>query len=134
MVMLLLGARVQDAVQPWQAALALELHRRDVHAQLDRAIVFLAPALDAGDGLAQHPFADIVDQAGFLGQRNEAGRADRAQFGMVPAQQRFGLAQASRGRLDDGLVEHLQLALRERRAQVVGQPELVGSLLLQGLP
>ena len=64
---------------------AFELDRRDV----DREPDMRRPGRGLGAGGAQHPFAELVDQAGVLRDRDEFGRRDHAAFGMAPAQQRL---------------------------------------------
>lgn len=41
-------------------------------------------------GLLQHPLADVLDQSGFLGQRDELIRRDLATLEVYPAQQHLG--------------------------------------------
>ena len=49
----------------------------------------LVPARRLAAGGAQHPFADLQDQAALLGDRDEDRRRDGAALGMLPAQQRL---------------------------------------------
>ncbi len=60
----------------------------------------------------------IADQVAVLGDRNEHAGADRSALGVVPAHQRLEPGDDVVGRADDRLVIHLQLAARERVAQV----------------
>ncbi len=68
------------------------------------------PALHPACRFAEHPVADLVDQADLLGDGDEFQRADQAAFRMLPADQRFGLDDAAVARIDDGLEVHLELA------------------------
>ena len=58
--------------------------------------------------LAQHPFADNLDQAGFLGQRNEIRRRNHAALGMTPAQQRLNADDAALAQIHLGLIMQIQ--------------------------
>ena len=69
-------------------------------------------------GRAQHPFADRADQAGLLGDRDELGRRDQAELGMVPAQQGLEAGDLAGFAGDQRLVVELELARVERLAQV----------------
>jgi hypothetical protein len=63
----------------------LELDRR----QVDRDRDALGPIGGFGAGRAEDPFANLVDKADFLGERDEFDRADRPLLGMFPADQGF---------------------------------------------
>ena len=63
------------------------------------------------EALAQHPAADLGDQAGFLGNRDEERGRNRAEFRMVPARQRFAGDDAARLEVDQRL---------ERQRQAIG--------------
>ena len=52
-----------------------------------------------------------------FGDRNELGRRDRAQAGVVPAQQCFGPDQALAAQLDLGLIDHRKVAGIQGQAQ-----------------
>ena len=58
-----------------------------------------------------HPFADRHDQPGLLGQRDEHGGADHAQFGVLPAHQRLHAHDVLGLGIDLGLIDHAQLAV-----------------------
>jgi hypothetical protein len=92
----------------------LELDRR----QVDRDRDVLRPFGRLGAGGPQHPFADLVDQPDFLGERDEHRRADRPVLGMVPADQRLEPGHRLARGVDAGLVDDPQLALLERDAKV----------------
>ncbi len=62
-----------------------ELDRRDVDGDADIG----RPGRGFGAGGAQYPLPDLLDQAGFLGDRHEVGRRDHAAHRMPPAQQRL---------------------------------------------
>ena len=76
----------------------------------------------------QHPFADLADQAGFLGQRNELGRRDRPAGRMLPADQRFEPGDLLAGGADDRLVMDRQLAALDRLAKIVLEQLALGRL------
>src|SRR5581483_3522120 len=69
-------------------------------------------------GLAQNPLAERDDQASFLGDRYEAGRADRPAGRMRPAEQGFARPHAARRQIDDRLVLKLERLAEDRFAQV----------------
>ena len=67
----------------------LDLARADVERQPAVKAVAL-PVAEHGSDFADHPVADIGDDAGLLGDRDEGGRQPQAVARMVPAQQRLG--------------------------------------------
>ncbi|MDM5179664.1 hypothetical protein PO883_20955 [Massilia sp. DJPM01] len=69
--------------------------------------------------LAKYPVADRDDLPGVLGDGNEVDRTDRPARRMLPAHQRFGLADAVVVHVDDGLEMERQLAFVEGPAQLV---------------
>ena len=69
-------------------------------------------------GGSEHPFADLVDEPDFLGERDEQRRADRPLLRMVPADQRLEPGHRLARSVDAGLEDDPQLALLERNAQV----------------
>ncbi len=69
-------------------------------------------------GLAHHPLAERVDQAGLLGDRDEVGRRDHAAVGVVPAQQGLAARDPVGARAEQRLVVELELALGQGPAQV----------------
>ena len=78
---------------------------------------------------AQHPFAERVDEAGLLGERDEDLGRDAAVLGVVPAQQRLGADDGVVGEPHDRLIVEAQQALLQRVAQralerVLAQPVL----------
>ena len=78
---------------------------------------------------AQHPFAERVDEAGFLGERDEHLRRHVAVLGVVPAQQRLGADDRAVVDAHHRLVVQAQRVVGERRAQrglerVLAQPVL----------
>ena len=92
----------------------LELHRRDV----DREPDVVGPCRGLRAGRRQHPFAELVDQAGLFGDRNEFGGRDHAAFGMPPAHQRLAAGDAVVREADAGLVVDLQRLVGDRLAQI----------------
>jgi len=111
-----------DVGHPVGVALAAcELGRRHVHAHLQFRRVVRAPVQQLAGRVAEHAVADRHDEAGFLGQRDEIGRADQATLRMHPAQQRLGLVDAPAAQADDGLVVQHELVVVDRGAQVLHQ-------------
>ena len=87
----------RDDLQRQRAA--PELHRRNV----DREPDVVGPGRGLRAGRRQHPFAELVDQAGVFGDRNEFGGRDHAALGMAPAHQRLAAGDACcRARLTQG--------------------------------
>ena len=74
----------QDALDHFDEVGAAELQRRDVHRHGQ-----VRPGAAVEAGAPQHPLAEIDDQAGMLGDRDELRRRDFADGRMVPARQRF---------------------------------------------
>ena len=73
--------------------------------------ISLRPVAAFGGGRGQHPAADVGDEPGFLGDRDEQRRRDRAEFGVVPARQRLAAHHAPRLQIDDRLVDQRQRAV-----------------------
>ncbi len=75
----------------------LDLAGTDVDVDHDRASPLPRPrhATWRHDCL-EHPAAELDDQAGLFGERDEIGRVDDAAFGMLPAQQRLDTCQGAR--------------------------------------
>ena len=84
---------------------------------VDRDAHVLGPFGSLLAGGAHDPFADRADELRFLRDGDELGGRDRAEFGIVPAQQRLEPRQPLGRGVDDGLVIELQLAAIERLAQ-----------------
>ena len=55
-----------------------------------------APGLELAAGLAQHPRAELHDEAGLLGQRDEVLRQQPAELRVLPAEQRLDPVDARR--------------------------------------
>ncbi len=68
------------------------------------------PAYGFRAGCAQHPLADLDDQAGIFRHRDEGGRRDHAAFRMAPAHQRLAAGYAIALQLDQRLVMDLEAA------------------------
>ena len=83
-----------------------------------------SPALAAG--FAHDPGADLDDEPGFVGQRNEAVRRHDAALRMLPAQQRLDAGRAAGHAIQDGLVVQEQLAALHGVPQVRFQHQLLG--------
>ena len=106
------GGQRGDDLQRQRAA--LELDRRNV----DRDLDVVRPGRGLGAGGGQHPFADLVDQAGLFGDRDELGGRDHAAFRMPPAQQGLAAGDAVVPEADAGLVVDLERAVGDRLAQI----------------
>ena len=78
----------------------------------------LRPFRRLGAGRPQHPFADLVDQADFLRERDEQRGADGPVLGMIPADQRLEAGDRLARSIDLRLVDDPQLAFLERDAKV----------------
>ena len=66
-----------------------------------------------------HPLAQRDDKADLFGQRDEVGGRDHAPGRMIPAYQGFEAADFLARQVDDRLVVQLELAGRQRLAQVL---------------
>ena len=69
----------------------------------------------------QHPFADVQDEVGFLGERNEMRGRDVAVPGQPPAQQGLGADDAAVAQVDFRLVADIELVALQRAAQLALQ-------------
>ena len=92
-----------------------ELRRGEVDRELD----VRRPMRRLGAGAADDPFAEPDDQPGFLRDRDEPVGRNDAQLRVAPPHQGLRAAHAPGREGDDGLVVQLELAARDRRAQVV---------------
>src|SRR5476649_3029838 len=81
-------------------------------------MVSAAPLPGLLHGLFEHPVSDRNDEPRVFGQWNEIQRADRAAFGVQPADQRFGFVDFPSREVNDGLVIDLELLARQGGAQV----------------
>ena len=77
----------------------------------------LGPGRRLAAGGAQHPFADPPEHAGLLGDRDELGRRDLAELGIVPAQQRLEALDLAGLGVDHRLVGEAELARVHRAVQ-----------------
>ena len=99
----------------------VKLHGRNVDADLERRIERAPPAQRLRGGAAKHPVADLDDEPGLLGDRDEFARRHVAEFGMAPARQRLGLDDAAGADLDDRLIVELDLVVGERSVQIADE-------------
>ena len=97
------GFGEQSPHQAGQVAL-VELAGRQIdrHAQPGPAV--LMQLADFADGGAQHPLAQRQHQAAVLGDRDEAGRRQQPEFGVIPADQRLGAGDGVGAKIPFGLV------------------------------
>ena len=86
--------------------------------QVDGHAHMVRPRRARPAGLAQHPFAEIDDQAHFLGDGNELGRRDHAAQRVRPAQKRLAGGNLARLQIEQRLVEDLEGVVGERVAKV----------------
>ncbi|MCY1422975.1 hypothetical protein D9M71_386770 [compost metagenome] len=99
----------------------VQLHGGEVdrHAQFAEALVMPFAQLPAS--LVEHPLADGDDAAVLLGQRDELVRRHKAQFRVLPANQRLDADHAKVAVADLRLVDQVQLIAVEGFAQVLFQ-------------
>ena len=104
----------QDRVHQCRQVPITELHRRQIHADLQGR----SPGGRLATGLAQRPFADLADHAVLLGKRDKGRLAAQARAWGEPAQQRF---KAEHLAVDLGLrlVVESELAMCHGRAEIV---------------
>jgi hypothetical protein len=120
--------RLHDVRNALRQVLAVELPRREIDRNLELQ-AGLAPRNALLRRRAQHPFAERVDEARFLGERDEHLRRHVAVLGVVPAQERLGADDRAIVDPDHRLVVQPQRVVRERGAQrgferVLAQPVL----------
>ena len=104
----------QDALHDVDEISAAELQRGDVDRDRDPR-----PRLAVETGAAQHPFAEVDDQARVLGDGDELSGRNLAADRVRPAAERFHRDDRLAAVVDDGLVGDPQLVLLDRGAQVV---------------
>ena len=117
----------EDALDHLDEVGAAELQRRDVHRD---GQVRPGPAVEAG--AAQHPFAQIDDQAGVLGDRNELRRRDLADCRMVPARQRLDADDLFAARIHDRLIGCGEPIVLDGVEQVAFEELAVGQVGVHG--
>ena len=113
----------QDALDHVDEIGAAELQRRNVDRDGQAR-----PGLAVEAGAAQHPVAELDDQAGMLGDRDEFGRRDLAAGRMGPAAERLDADHGLAALVDDRLVEQLQAVVFDRVAQVGLEQLAVGEV------
>ena len=92
-----------------------KLDRRKVDGDMEVA----GPLRGGGACLPDDPLADRHDEADLLGQRDEVGRRDHSPGRMIPADEGLEAADFVARQIDDRLVVQLELAGRQRLAQVL---------------
>ena len=95
-----------------------QLAGREVDGQHERRQALFPPLQALGAGHLDDPAADLVDQPGFLGHRDELVRWNIAALGMLPAQQGFHYPDLLAVNIVLGLVVDAELVLFQRGAQV----------------
>ena len=99
--------------------LGRELARRQVHRHADPGGRERLQLRQPAAGLVQHPAPDGHDQVGLLRHGDELGRRDEAALGMAPADERLERRAARLPPARQRLQVQLQLAVRDRAAQLV---------------
>src|SRR5579862_3312165 len=74
----------------------------------------------------QHPLADVEDEVGLLGERDELRRRDVAVPRKPPAQQRLGADDLAVAQIHFRLIADLELIALERAAQLRSEERRVG--------
>src|ERR1700734_1077962 len=83
----------------------------DVEVAVDRAA--LLPRLGLTKRGTQHLLAERDDETSVLSHRDELDRREQPAGRVIPTHQRLGRDESSRVRIDDGLIEDLELIRRE---------------------
>jgi hypothetical protein len=104
---------------------ASELHRRQLDRRREVAQALAAPGRHLAAGFVQHPGADLGDQAGAFGHRDEKRRLHLAQLRVAPAQQGLGADDAARAQVQLRLPVQAEFTARQRLLQA-GQHLRVG--------
>ena len=97
-----------------QKSLVAKLDWRNIDGNLD----IIRPAGCFRAGFHQDPVADLADQSGFLGDRDEVRRGDVTACGMFPANERFATNDALCLDVNEWLIMQLELPFEDRGAQV----------------
>ena len=84
-----------------------------------------APPAELAAGLGHHVPAEHLDRAAVLRHRDEVGRRDRAELGVLPAQQRLDAADHAGAEVDDRLVDDGEL-LEHRLGDLLAEEDLLG--------
>ena len=114
---------LEDALDHVDEVGAAELQRRDVDGDGQARPVAAVEA-----GAAQHPLAELDDEAGVLGDRNELRRRDLADGRMGPARQRLDADHVVAAGIDDRLIGGLEAVVLDRVQQVAFQELAVGQV------
>ena len=107
---------LEDALDHVDEVGAAELQRRDVDGDGQAR-----PALAVEAGAPQHPLAELDDEAGVLGDRNEIRRRDLAGGRMVPARQRLDADHDRAAGVDDRLIGGGEAVVADRVQQIAFQ-------------
>src|ERR1700760_733474 len=110
---------LQRALDENRQIVALELQPGYVDRNAQVLKPLRRPALRFARGGVERPHADFTRQPHRLDNWNEARGGDRAAFGMVPADQRFGAAHPALSSIDQRLEIEPQLAPSHRLAQIL---------------
>src|SRR4029453_12557845 len=78
---------------------------------------WIRPVDGLSASLAEHPLAELIDQAGLFADRNEFVGRDDAAFGGAPSQRGFAGADLSALDIDDRLKINFQAAVDDRLTQ-----------------
>ncbi|KDB50361.1 hypothetical protein X805_40490 [Sphaerotilus natans subsp. natans DSM 6575] len=111
------AAVVQRLAQPGQRLPAPHLGGRQVDRDAAAVQALVEPGTRLPAGFAGDPGAQLDDQAAVFHQRDELGRTDRRQAGLVQSHQRLQPDQVAIGQPVERLVPELELAALERTPQ-----------------
>src|SRR5581483_1834420 len=106
----------------------VQLHRRDVDGYPER----IRPATGFRARLPQHPFADLLDRAAFLGDGNEQGGRNLTALRVTPPQQGFEAGDFARIKPDLRLIGQFEFVPRDRAAKIVLQHATLARLDAHG--
>src|SRR5437763_5847713 len=95
-----------------------ELRGRKVHGDAQGTQPFTLPRLRLAAGFKQHPFADVIEQAAFIGDRDEIVGRHQAALRMPPADQGFRTVDPTARGVDLRLVVQFELPAAQRLMQV----------------
>ena len=115
----------QDLAHQLDQVLLVELARGQVHGDGQRRQAGLAPGHQLLAGGAQHPGADLDDEPGLLGNRNELGGRHRLAARRTPAQQRFDADLHAAGEVDLRLVIQHEFVALDRTTQAAFHAQAV---------
>jgi hypothetical protein len=111
----------EHAAAAGDEARLLQLAQRQIDGDAAGLRHGLLPLAVVGAHAIQYPFADVQDEAGLLGERNELRRRDIAVSRQPPAQQRLGADHPAVAQVHLGLVQDHQLVALQGAPQLALQ-------------